>query len=335
MIGETGYGKGGGFVAAQRPQGERVHDRLLQRQSLGVLDAPPAAARAGRPASASTSPRSATTSTRSTSRTLGHDTQHQRMVESAGWVTGARDGWTRERARLDEQRHCRTRTTSTATASSCSALPDLRASTLPRQLFGLPLRAGSRHALHELRAVRAAHDLSVVRWCGQPPVNGPVLRHRRGRPLHRRRARRRRQVPRPEQAPGVDPNLDDANNPASITQTEGDGVFQEGELLADSGQPARLLPEAVAARAVRDLRAARPKAACARRCTSPTSARTQTRTSSPRAAICARTSGATSRSARCRSQHIIEPRVRSPACSRRTRTTIRCSFPSRPRSSRG
>ena len=41
----------------------------------------------------------------------------------------------------------------------------------------------------------------------------------------------------------IDPNLDDANNPASITQTEGDGAFEEGELLADSGNRLDFFPK--------------------------------------------------------------------------------------------
>jgi lipopolysaccharide assembly outer membrane protein LptD (OstA) len=163
---------------------------------------------------------------------LGTDVQHQRMIESAGWITAAQDGLyangllsvnndTQSPNDLDRDKFFLQR------------LPDIRAGTLQRQVFDLPV-LGSFAARFTNFAQSATHRTAL----GEAPVNGQFFDFGTdGRP----------DIGEPT-ATGVlgahiDSNLDDFNNPAAKTHTEGDGIFEEGEPLADDGQRLDFYPK--------------------------------------------------------------------------------------------
>jgi lipopolysaccharide transport LptD-like protein/OstA-like protein len=172
-------------------------------------------------------------------RMLGRDLQHQRAVESAAWVDGAKDGIfvqglmsvnndLQSPNDLDRDRFLE------------QQLPDLRASILPRQLFGLPIAASFTSRYTDFVQL-GGHTGTLF---GIKPVNGQFFdtgtdgRFTVGEP-----AASGGYGSTDPNNPNFDPNLDDANNPKATTHTEGDGIFQEGELLADSGHRLDFYPK--------------------------------------------------------------------------------------------
>ncbi len=165
-------------------------------------------------------------------RDLGSDVENQRQLESAGWLTAARSGLyggvvasvnddIQNPNDLDRDGYFLQR------------LPDVRASSLPRAVFGLPLRPGLDTRFTNF-AQSSAHGtiFGVVGGvAGQvSPVNNQFFdtgedgRFTGGEPASSGLIDQ------------VDNNRDDFGDPLAITTTEGDGIFQEGELLAASGQ---------------------------------------------------------------------------------------------------
>ena len=171
-------------------------------------------------------------------RDLGRDVEHQRQLESSGWLTAARDGlYGGVVASLNDD--LQNPNDLDRDGYFLQLLPDLRAGTLPRQFFGLPLRTGLETRFTNFVQTSAQDTIFgvVVGVPGQiAPVNGQFFdtgedgRFTGGEPA----------------ANGdfntVDNDRDDVGNPEAITQTEGDGVFQEGELLAADGQRIDLYP---------------------------------------------------------------------------------------------
>ncbi len=181
---------------------------------------------------------------------LGNDTQHQRMVESAAWVTGARNGYAAS-GLVSVNNDIQNPNDLDRDGFFLQRLPDLRASSLPRSFFGIPIRAGISTRYTNFVQFSANHSQVF----GLPPVNeqfydtGADGRFTYGEPDADGRFRDPNNPhpvdPNDPNSPNkvIDPNLDDANNPASVTQTEGDGAFQEGELLADSGNRLDFFPK--------------------------------------------------------------------------------------------
>jgi lipopolysaccharide assembly outer membrane protein LptD (OstA) len=165
-------------------------------------------------------------------RDLGSDVENQRQLESAGWVTAARSGlYGGVVASLNDD--IQNPNDLDRDGYFLQRLPDVRIGSLPRSFFGLPLRPGLDTRFTNF-AQTSAHGsiFGVVGGvAGQvSPVNdqffdtGEDGRFTGGEPA----------------ANGEfnldDNNLDDFDNPNARTSTEGDGVFQEGELLAAGGQ---------------------------------------------------------------------------------------------------
>ena len=301
--GETGDGKGGGFGPAQRQEGDGTaptffsdnrwaywlrHQQALfsgrrvrrrrrrdQRQRLRVRLPRPARQRHPAPAHGRVGGlgdrRAHGSATRGALVSVNNDIQNPNDLD--------RDGFFLQR------------------------LPDLRARALPRSFFGIPLRPGSRPATRTSSQF-SAHATACRRCRVGRAGERPVLRHRRGRALHLRRARR----PTARSARRTT-TVDDATTPRRCTRTEGDGVFEEGELLADSGNRLDFFPKLVAAARSSGSSRRSPRAGCARRSTSRTSPPTRRARSSPRAATCAPASGARYAIGTLPLEHIIEPRI--------------------------
>jgi hypothetical protein len=164
---------------------------------------------------------------------LGRDTQHQRMIESAGWVDASRYGLYGS-ALLSVNDDLQSPNDLDRDGFFLQRLPDLRGGTLQRGLFGTPLKGEIATRFTNFVQFAGKHGT----YLGQTPVNGQFYDFGAdGRPNIGE--------PTASGALGfnVDSNLDDASNPSSITKTEGDGVFQEGELLANSGQRLDFYPK--------------------------------------------------------------------------------------------
>jgi lipopolysaccharide assembly outer membrane protein LptD (OstA) len=171
-------------------------------------------------------------------RDLGTDVQHQRQLESAGWLTAARSGLyagivttmnddLQNPNDLDRDGYFLTR------------LPDVRVASLPRPLFGLPLRPGVETRFTNFTQSSASGTIYGVVG-GVPgrvaPVNNQFFDTGEdgvftgGEP------------PADGRINNDDNNRDDFSNPTAVTRTEGDGIFQEGEPLAAAGQRYDLYP---------------------------------------------------------------------------------------------
>ncbi len=163
---------------------------------------------------------------------LGRDLQHQRMLESAAWLSGARNGLYGS-ALVATNDDLQSPNDLDRDGFFLQRLPDLRAATLQHQLFGLPLfgTIASRFTNFVQFAPRRTSF-------GQSPLNGQFFdfgtdaRPNVGEP-----------TASGQLGPNVDSNLDDANNPEARSRTEGDLTFQEGEPLADSGQRLDFFPK--------------------------------------------------------------------------------------------
>jgi len=168
-------------------------------------------------------------------RLLGPDMQHQRMVESSAWLGAARDGLYGS-ALLSVNNDLQNPNDLDRDGSFLQRLPDLRGASLQRGLFGSPFKAeiGTRFT----NFVQFARHRT---YFGEAPVNGQFFdfgadaRPDIGEPIANGRL-----------GFNVDSNRDDLNPPTattSVTHTEGDGIFQEGEPLADSGQRLDFFPK--------------------------------------------------------------------------------------------
>ena len=171
---------------------------------------------------------------------LGTDLQHQRMLESSAWLGAARDGLYGS-ALLSVNNDLQSPNDLDRDGFFLQRLPDLRGATLQRGLFNLPLKAEI--ATRFTNFVQfSPHRTSL----GQAPVNGQFFdfgadaRPDIGEPMANGK------FPTDPNVPVPDSNRDDRNPPAgsvSLTTTEGDGIFQEGEPLADSGQRLDFFPK--------------------------------------------------------------------------------------------
>jgi hypothetical protein len=179
-------------------------------------------------------------------RLLGSDTQHQRMLESSAWVTGAQNGYAAS-ALVSVNNDLENPNDLDRDGFFLQRLPDMRASTLPRSFFGLPVRAGISTRYTNFVQFSGSH----TEVFGQPAVNkqffdtGADGRFTFGEPDAKGRFHDPNVfLPDPNDPNKVfDPNLDDANNSNRVTSTEGDGAFEEGELLADSGNRLDFFPK--------------------------------------------------------------------------------------------
>ncbi|MEX2205152.1 MAG: LPS assembly protein LptD [Myxococcota bacterium] len=165
-------------------------------------------------------------------RDLGSDVENQRQLESAGWLTAARAGlYGGVVASLNDD--IQNPNDLDRDGYFLQRLPDVRASSLPRSVFGLPLRPGLDTRFTNFQQ-SSAHGTLFGVVGGVPgqvsPVNNQFFdtgedgRFTGGEPAA------------DGQFTLVDNDRDDFDNPTALTRTEGDGVFQEGELLAAAGQ---------------------------------------------------------------------------------------------------
>ncbi len=169
---------------------------------------------------------------------LGSDAKRQRQLGTSGWLTGARAGLyggvvaamsddLQNPDDLDRDGYF------------LQVVPDVRIDSLPRSFFGLPLRPGFESRFTNF--VQSSAQGTIFGYVGGipgeiAPVNGQFFdtgedgRFTGGEPA----------------ADGsfdaVDNDRDDFGDPNAITSTEGDGIFQEGELLAADGQRIDLYP---------------------------------------------------------------------------------------------
>ena len=172
-------------------------------------------------------------------RMLGRDLQHQRSIESAGWVDGAKDGVFLQGV-LSVNNDLQNPNDVDRDQFLLQQLPDLRAALVPRELFGTPIGASITTRYPDLVQFGGQHQTVF----GHAPVRGQFYdtgtdgRFDSGEPTATGGFGSTNPV-----NPNFDPNLDDANNPKATTHTEGDGVFEEGELLADAGSRLDFYPK--------------------------------------------------------------------------------------------
>ncbi|MFI5316228.1 MAG: LPS-assembly protein LptD [Myxococcota bacterium] len=163
---------------------------------------------------------------------LGRDMQHQRMVESAGWIGAAGDGLYGS-ALISFNNDLESPNDLDRDGLFLQRIPDLHASALQRPLFNLPVLGSIFTRFTNFMQLSPKRTLF-----GIAPIHGQFFdtgidgRFTAGEPNAKNQF-----------SSTGDPNLDDANNPNHTTTTEGDGVFEEGELLADSGQRLDFFPK--------------------------------------------------------------------------------------------
>ena len=171
-------------------------------------------------------------------RDLGSEVENQRQLESAGWLTAARAGLYGG-AVVSMNNDLQNPNDLDRDGYFLQRLPDLRAGSLPRAVFGLPLRPGldTRFTNFVQTSARGTIDGVVAGVPGQiSPVNNQFFdtgedgRFTGGEPAA------------DGQFTLADNDRDDFDNPTAVTHTEGDGIFQEGELLAAAGQRYDLYP---------------------------------------------------------------------------------------------
>jgi len=164
---------------------------------------------------------------------LGRDMQHQRMVESAAWIGAARDGLYGS-ALVSVNNDLQSPNDLDRDGFFLQRLPDLRAATLQRSLFGLPLLGSIATRFTNFVQFRGTNSTALGQSAvhnqffdfgadGRPDIGEPTATGQLGTTL--------------------DSNRDDFADPNALTRTEGDGVFQEGEPLADSGQRLDFFPK--------------------------------------------------------------------------------------------
>jgi lipopolysaccharide assembly outer membrane protein LptD (OstA) len=170
-------------------------------------------------------------------RDFGNDAEHWRMLESAAWATAARRGLygglvasvnddLQSPNDLDRDGYFLQR------------LPDLRMGTLPRAIAKLPLRFGL-----DTRMTNFVQSSARSSIYGNEPVNGQFFdTGADGRFSGQEPDENGNQGARDLLGAPIDFDRDDFGNPNAVSTTEGDGVFQEGELLADDGQRIDLYP---------------------------------------------------------------------------------------------
>jgi len=165
-------------------------------------------------------------------RLLGPDMLHQRMVESSAWLTGATDGLYGS-ALLSTNNDLSSPNDLDRDKSFLQRLPDLRGASLQQGLFGTPFKAeiGTRFT----NFVQSNPQRTMF---GKAPVNGQFFdfgadaRPDIGEPTANGRT-----------GFAIDSDRDNFGDPNATTSTEGDGIFEEGEPLADSGQRLDFFPK--------------------------------------------------------------------------------------------
>ena len=175
---------------------------------------------------------------------LGTDVQHQRMLESATWLTGSRLGLYGS-ALLSVNNDLQSPNDLDRDGFFLQRLPDLRAGTLQRSLFGLPLLASFATRFTNFVQLSAHRN-----YLGFTPIRGQFYdfgadaRPDVGEPT----ASGAFPGPHDPNDPNFpndlpDSNLDDFGNPKATSFTENDKRFEEGELLADQGQRLDFFPK--------------------------------------------------------------------------------------------
>jgi lipopolysaccharide assembly outer membrane protein LptD (OstA) len=171
-------------------------------------------------------------------RDLGHDAGNQRQLETSTWLTAAREGFYGN-GLLSMNDDLQNPNDLDRDGFFLQRLPDIRAGSLPRTLFGLPIKPGLETRITNFVQTGASNSIyGVTNAAGDPnapaaqvrPVNNQFFdtgedgRFTGGEPASNGAFNH------------ADNDRDDFGNPNAVTQTEGDGVFQEGELLAADGQ---------------------------------------------------------------------------------------------------
>lgn len=171
-------------------------------------------------------------------RDLGSDVEHQRQLGSAGWITASGLGLYGD-AVASMSDDLQNPNDLDRDGYFLQMLPDLRAGSLPRAFFGLPFRTGLDTRFTNF--VQSSADGTLFGVVGGvagqiEPVNGQFFDT----------GEDGRFTGAEPGATGavdlVDNDRDDVSNPDADTRTEGDGVFQEGELLAAHGQRIDMYP---------------------------------------------------------------------------------------------
>ncbi|HXX47324.1 MAG TPA: LPS assembly protein LptD [Myxococcota bacterium] len=172
-------------------------------------------------------------------RLLGRDLQHQRALESLGWIDGAMNGLFVQGV-LSVQNDLQNPNDLDRDRFLLQQLPDLRASLIPHDLFGTPIQASITSRYTDF--VQFGGQMKT--WFGHAPVHGQFYdtgtdgRFDTGEPTATGGYGSSTST-----NPNFDPNLDDFGNPKATTHTEGDGIFEEGEPLADAGSRIDLYPK--------------------------------------------------------------------------------------------
>jgi lipopolysaccharide assembly outer membrane protein LptD (OstA) len=177
-------------------------------------------------------------------RDLGRDAENQRQLETSAWLTGARAGLYGDVvASMNDD--LQNPNDLDRDGFFLQRLPDIRAGVIPRSIFGLPIRPGLDTRITNFVQTSGASSIYGVEGAaGDPtaaatqirPVNdqffdtGEDGRFTGGEPASNGVFNH------------VDNDRDDFGNANAIRQTEGDGIFQEGELLAADGQRIDLYP---------------------------------------------------------------------------------------------
>ena len=171
-------------------------------------------------------------------RDLGSDIENQRQLETSAWLTASRAGLYGD-AVASMNDDLQNPNDLDRDGFFLQRLPDVRAGSLPRKLFGLPIRPALDTRFTNFVQTSASSTIyGVEGGAGNPaavasqirPVNeqffdtGEDGRFTGGEPAG------------DGEFNHTDNDRDDVGNPNAITQTEGDGIFQEGELLAADGQ---------------------------------------------------------------------------------------------------
>jgi lipopolysaccharide assembly outer membrane protein LptD (OstA) len=164
------------------------------------------------------------------------DVRNERFIESSGWASFARQGWYAgiEASLVDD---LQSPNDLDRDDYLLQRLPDVRLASVPRGLFGLPLRFGLDTRYTYFHQIDGTDDISV----------GGVVRRPTNGLFYDTGADALFDGQEPT-ASGSTPLIDvhrdnfDPARPDSRGRGEGDGLFQEGELLADRGHRVDLYP---------------------------------------------------------------------------------------------
>jgi lipopolysaccharide assembly outer membrane protein LptD (OstA) len=170
-------------------------------------------------------------------RDFGNDAEHWRLLESAAWATAARRGlYGGMVASVNDD--LQNPTDLDRDGYFLQRLPDVRMGTLPRAIPKVPVRFG-----FESRATNFVQTSARRTIYGNEAVNGQFFdTGEDGRFSGQEPGENGQSGARDALGNPIDFDRDDFNNPNAVTTTEGDGLFQEGELLADDGQRVDLYP---------------------------------------------------------------------------------------------